>query len=193
MQDDRQRVRDAVVEVRREDLSGIRSYLLPHPETPELTENLKATPLIQSHDPEIRRKAHEILGGEQDARAAVERIARWVHEELRKIPTVSVPSAVEVLRTRQGDCNEHAVLFAALSRAAGIPTKVSAGLLYQEGRFYYHAWNEVYLGKWFSVDSLLGQFPADATHVKFVEGELERQVQLIPLIGTLQAEILHYQ
>ena len=193
MQDERQRVRNGEVEVRREDLSRAKTYSLPHPETPELAEALKATPLIQSADPGIRGQVQRILGGEQDAKAAAERIARWVHDELEKVPTVSVPSAVEVLRTRQGDCNEHAVLFAALARAAGIPTKVCAGLLYQDGRFYYHAWNEVYLGKWYSVDTLLGQFPVDATHVKFVEGELESQVQLIPLIGALQAEILHYQ
>ncbi len=191
--DDRQKSRGAEIEVTKEDLSRAATYVLPHQATPALEEAMSPTPLVQSDDQEIREAAARILKGESDALRAVGLIKDWVHEAIEKVPTVSVPSAVEVLRTRQGDCNEHAVLFAALARAAGIPTKLCAGILYQEGRFYYHAWNEVYLGKWFTLDPLLGQFPADATHIKFVEGELERQVQLVGLIGHLKAEIVSYR
>jgi len=191
--EERQKSRGLEVEVTREDLSRARSYNLPHPLTAELHEAMSPTPLTQSDDPEIRETASRILKGERDALRAVLLIKDWVYDSLEKVPTVSVPSAVEVLRTRQGDCNEHAVLFAALARAAGIPTKICAGILYQERKFYYHAWNEVYLGRWFTVDPLLSQFPADATHIKFVEGELERQVQLAGLIGHLKAEIVSYR
>jgi hypothetical protein len=189
----RQRSLGQEVEVFRENVAQARSYPIPHESTPELTEALSATPLIQSDDPQVREVSARILGGERDALVAVERTMRWVNTALEKVPTVSIPSAVEILRTRQGDCNEHAVLFAALSRAAGIPTRICAGLLYQEGKFFYHAWNEVYLGKWFSVDALLGQFPTDASHIKFVEGELDRQARLVPLIGKLKAEILAHR
>lgn len=191
--DDRQKSRGTEIEVTKEDLLKAKTYVLPHPETPELREAISPTPLVQSDDREIRETAGRILKGESDALRAVVLIKEWVYEAIEKVPTVSVPSAVEVLRTRQGDCNEHSVLFAALARAAGIPTKLCAGILYQEGRFYYHAWNEVYLGRWFTLDPLLGQFPADATHIKFVEGELERQVQLVGLIGHLKAEIVSYR
>ena len=33
--------------------------------------------------------------------------------------TISVPSAVQVLETLAGDCNEHTVLYVALARALG--------------------------------------------------------------------------
>ncbi|MGQ9652664.1 MAG: transglutaminase-like domain-containing protein [Thermodesulfobacteriota bacterium] len=191
--DERQKSLGAEIEVTKEDLSRATTYVLPHPGTREFQETLSPTSLVQSDDPDVRQTAFRILKGESDALRAVGLIKDWVHEAIEKVPTVSVPSAVEVLRTRQGDCNEHAVLFAALARAAGIPTKLCAGILYQEGKFYYHAWNEVYLGSWFSLDPLLGQFPADATHLKFVEGELERQVQLVGLIGRLKAEIVSYR
>lgn len=39
-------------------------------------------------------------------------------------------SASEAARTRSGDCTEHAVLLAALCRAAGIPSRVASGLVY---------------------------------------------------------------
>jgi hypothetical protein len=193
LQGPRQRVRGQEVEVVREDLATAAGFSLPHPGGAGYESSLDPSPMIESDDPEIRSQARRILEGEGDALRAVWRLLQWVHENLEKIPTVSVPSALEVLRTRQGDCNEHAVLFAALGRAAGIPTKLVAGLVYQDGRFYYHAWNEVFLGNWFSVDPLMGQFPADATHIRFVEGGLERQAQLIPLIGTLKAEIVSHR
>lgn len=189
----RQKTRGPVVVVHKEDLSRASTYPLPRARSPELEDTLEPTPLIQSDDPQILALAQEILGTERDALKASKMLSSWVYEHVEKIPTVSVPSAVEVLETKKGDCNEHAVLFAALARAAGIPTKVSAGIVYQDGSFYYHAWNEVYLGRWFSLDSLLNQFPVDATHVKFVEGDLDRQAQLVPLIGNIKAEILAYQ
>jgi len=58
------------------------------------------------------------------------------------------------------------------------------------GHFYYHAWPEVYLNKqWVAVDPTLGQFPADASHLRFLVGGLARQVELIRLIGRLQLEV----
>ena len=85
--------------------------------------------------------------------AKVRRILNWVHETIEKRGTVSVPNALDTLKMKAGDCNEHAALFAALARAAGIPAKVSVGLVYTRDRFYYHAWNEVFLGHWVAVDA----------------------------------------
>jgi transglutaminase-like putative cysteine protease len=93
-----------------------------------------------------------------------------------------------------GDCNEHASLFTALSRASGIPAKIAAGVVYHKGAFYYHAWNEVCLsGTWVSLDTTTDQFPADLSHIKFVEGELREQVQIGSLLGTLEIEPLTEQ
>jgi transglutaminase-like putative cysteine protease len=85
------------------------------------------------------------------------------------------------------------VLFAALARAVGIPTRIVSGLLYNEGRFYYHAWNEVYLGEWLAVDSLMNQIPADPTHIRLIRGGLERQVRLVGLMGRLGIKVLEYE
>jgi transglutaminase-like putative cysteine protease len=104
--------------------------------------------------------------------------------------TVGVPSALEVLESRSGDCNEHTQLFIALARAAGIPARGAAGLAWVDGKFYYHAWPEVYLGTWVAVDPTFGQFPADAAHLRFTSGGVTRQVELLRLIGNLDIDVL---
>src|SRR2546426_3966679 len=79
---------------------------------------------------------------------------------LAQRPTATSPGALRALEARLGDCNEHAVLYVALARAAGLPARTAAGLVPVHGRFYYHAWAEVYLGDWVAVDPMLDEFPA---------------------------------
>jgi hypothetical protein len=147
-------------------------------------------PGIQARVPLMVRTAMQIVRTERDPRAIVERIMNWMRDSVRKEPTISIPDALQVLGSRRGDCNEHAQLFTALARAMDVPTRVAAGLAYVNGKFYYHAWAEVYLDDWVAVDPTFGQFPADAAHVRLVIGGLDRQAQLLQLIGTLHIEVL---
>ena len=128
-----------------------------------------------------------------------ERLTRHVNALLEKKPTVSLPSALDVLRTRVGDCNEHTALFVALARAAGLPARIDVGLVSVRSAFYYHAWPEVYIaegkerGFWLPVDPTLNQFPADATHVRLARGGLDKQAAILPLIGRVKMTILDLQ
>ena len=146
---------------------------------------LAASPFVESDDPAIRAEAQRIAGDATDPRTVARRLVTWVHDAVEKAPSVTVPSAREVLASRRGDCNEHAVLLAALARAAGIPARVIAGAVYANDGFYYHAWNELWLGAWVSADAVFDQIPADATHVKLIEGGLEQQMALAGIIGRL--------
>jgi hypothetical protein len=101
-----------------------------------------------------------------------------------------IRSALSTLEHRVGDCNEHAVLLAALGRAAGIPTRIEAGLVYLKGRFYYHAWNLMYLGQWVTADSLFGQLPADVSHLRFTTGSPKQQLDLMGVIGRVQLTVI---
>ncbi len=165
------------------------SYRLPYRGKEEVA-FLRPTPLIQSDDPRIIAQTERILNGEHDAVAAARKLNEWVYTAVEKKPVVSMPSALEVLQQLEGDCNEHTALFTALARAAGIPTRMAAGIVYLDNGFYYHAWPEVWLGKWTAVDPTFGQFPADATHIRFVIGNLERQSAIMRLIGHLKVKVL---
>jgi transglutaminase-like putative cysteine protease len=91
----------------------------------------------------------------------------------------------------RGDCNEHTVLYVAMARSIGLPARIAAGVVHVRGRFYYHAWPEVWLnGAWIAADPTLGQYPADASHIRFVIGGLAQQASLIKLIGSLRLEAL---
>jgi hypothetical protein len=115
---------------------------------------------------------------------------------LQKKPTVSLPSAREVLHTKIGDCNEHTTLFVAMARAIGLPARIAVGLAYVRGAFYYHAWPEIYIderanrGYWLPVDPTFNQFPADATHVRLARGGLDKQAAIIPMIGKLKMTVV---
>lgn len=188
----RQRLNGNEIEVRKESLEGLSSSKIPI-KGDGMEAYLRPTTLIQSDDPRIIAKTREILKDERDGLRATEKILKWVDNFIWKTPTISIPSAVEVLDTRQGDCNEHVALFTALARAAGIPTKISVGLVYVDESFYYHAWAEVFLGKWIAVDPLMGQIPADPTHIKLVEGGLYKQMVMAKVIGKIKISVMEYR
>ena len=159
---------------------------------PDGNPELKASPYIQSDAEEIITLSAQIVSGLTSGTERVKTLADWVYRKLEKRPVLGIPDALTTLKSRVGDCNEHASLFAALSRAAGIPTKIAAGVVFHKDAFYYHAWNEVCLsGQWISLDTTTGQFPADLSHIKFVEGELREQMRIGALLGTLEIEPLN--
>ena len=151
---------------------------------------LNPEPLVESRDPGIRALAARLASGVHDPRVVAERINQWVYDSLQKKITFGIPDAARVLQTRSGDCNEHTQLYLALARAAGIPARAAAGLAFVNGKFYYHAWPEIYLGRWVAVDPTFGQFPADASHLRFVVGGLLRQAELASLIGNLHIDVI---
>ncbi len=163
-------------------------HILPIP-----IEEIPEVDFIQSKDERILTLASEIIGEEKNSWVACKRILAWVYTNLEKTPTLSVPSSLDVLRSMKGDCNEHTVLFTALSRSVGIPTKMIAGLVYSDGVFYYHAWPEVYIGKWVGMDPTLGQEIADATHIPLLEGGLKEQLELVKIIGDLKIRVIEYK
>ena len=188
--DDRQSYRDGVVRIVREDDAARASFVLPYAGR-EWAADLGATTFLQSDHPKVRAKAASILARETDARRAAVRLRKWVYENLEKTPVASIPNALQVLEMGRGDCNEHAVLFAALARAAGLPARVVAGAVYVDGVFLYHAWDEVWLGEqWWSVDAAFDQMPVDATHLKLVTGGPEEHIAMLPVIGRLSIEVL---
>jgi transglutaminase-like putative cysteine protease len=179
------------------------TYTIAQPAAPSATDTaplpeaeretaLASDPLVDAKLPAIVDTAGSITADSVDPWEKAERINAWVYEHIEKISVLSVPAAAEVLRSRQGDCNEHTVLFVALARAAGVPARIAIGLVYSDeiGGFGYHAWPEVHVGRWIPMDPTFGQTLADATHVKLLNGGITEWSRLIGYIGHAKVDVL---
>jgi hypothetical protein len=151
---------------------------------------LKPAPFIQSDHPQIKAQVEKIIKPTDTDEQKARKIINWVYRNIEKKPVLSVPNALEVLKNKVGDCNEHSVLTVALLRAAGIPAQMEAGLVYLHGRFYWHAWNVFYLGKWITADAVFNQIPADVTHIRLVRGDNGEQLNLMGVMGKIKLEVL---
>ena len=168
---------------------------------PDAVTNLNTIPdrflrpelFIESDHPKILKLVEKIITEDDTPIKKANKLMIWVHNNIKKQPVLSVPDALATLINKVGDCNEHAVLLAALSRAASIPARIEAGLVYLNGRFYYHAWNLLYVGKWITADATFGQIPADVTHIRFSSGMIQQQLDIMNVIGKVKLNILTYQ
>jgi transglutaminase-like putative cysteine protease len=149
------------------------------PAGPDLTadsEFLRPNALVTSDDTKVAELAAKAVGSETDPWQRACRIEKWVAQNLReKNFKTGFACASEVARNLTGDCTEHAVLTAAMCRAAGVPARVVIGLVYAEnlGGFGYHMWNEVYVRRrWVAVDASFDQSSVDAVHIKLSETSL---------------------
>ncbi len=183
---------EKTLDLRRDDLKSTGSFTRPADlqKFSDLAPYLEETPFIQTKDPNILKTAEGITADENTAIGAALKIMTWVNQNIIPSPTVSIPSARDVLAIKKGDCNEFSALFTALARAAGIPAKMVAGIVYQNGRFYYHAWVEIFAGRWIGIDPTFGQAPVDVTHIPLVYGDLKEQAELVNKLGQMNVIIL---
>ena len=151
---------------------------------------LQPSPFIQSDHQQIRQLVDAVLQNEAGPPLQrAQKLLAWVYHNIDKRPVLSLPDALSTLENKQGDCNEHAVLLAAMARAAGIPARVETGLVYLNGRFYYHAWNLLYIGRWVTADAVYNQLPADVTHIRFTSGS-RQQSDLMGVLGRVQIDVV---
>lgn len=169
---------------------------------------LAGSSMIDASDPAVIEMAQEAVKGVEDRPAArAEAIRRHVHKSITtKDLDIGFATASEVARTHEGDCTEHAVLLAALLRAAGIPSRVVSGLVYAEGFagqsdiFGYHMWAQALLevdGRmcWIDLDGTLNETTFDATHIALAVSALgdnqtyEALAPMATMIGRLSIKV----
>jgi transglutaminase-like putative cysteine protease len=178
---------------------GADTFAIAMPDTP-IQQSADTSFLIpdrstQSDHPKMRNHAVEIVDGAQSDWERVQRIAQWVTQNVAPLQTLSVPAALEVLENRSGGPNEQAVLFAGLAQAAGIPSRIAVGVVWDDTleRFHYHAWPEVRLDRWYWIDPHRSQALADATHIKLNDEGVETWTQTLFTISTIQIEVLEIE
>ncbi len=135
----------------------------------EVEEALRETVDYPCSTPQVKALAAEAIGEAATPRDKVARLVHFVSEYLEDESVPGFVSVPQLLASRRGDCSEHAVLFATLARAAGIPAREVGGLMYMGDdvkAFGGHAWNEVAIdGRWVPVDATWDETEIDATHV----------------------------
>ncbi len=147
------------------------------PADPAKSEYLRANNFVQSDDPAIVTMAEETAGQIEDPWQAALELEQRVHQVITKRDyTQAFATAAEVVQSGAGDCTEHAVLLAALTRARGIPSRVAIGLVYMPDHqaFGYHMWNEVFIQeRWIPVDATLARGGIGAAHLKLAHHSLD--------------------
>jgi transglutaminase-like putative cysteine protease len=138
------------------------------PRAPEMKRYCEPALLMQSDAPEIKAEAQRILSGDTDPLSAARKLCRDVFVRLKKEkPAASTASALETLRAGVGDCTEHAALFCALARAAGLPAREAQGVTLRGDGAGYHAWAEVLIdGRWVAVDPTVDAVGLPAAYIR---------------------------
>ena len=158
---------------------------------------------IDSSDPEIiefTRRALEGASADQLERAECLRVA-VDHHVSRKSLSSALESASQVVRSRSGDCTEHAMLLAAALRSDGIPSRVAIGLVHVElgggtpAAFAWHMWTQGLIdGTWYDFDSTRrnrfdGGHLLVAVDAGSDEGGGPRMSALLGLVGRISIEL----
>ncbi len=130
---------------------------------------------IPSNLPKFRELAHKIVGPKKDVHGASLAIKQYVYSLMQPNAGIGVlRDASEILSTKEGVCRDYAILTTTLLRAAGIPSRVVAGLVNWDGTFYYHAWSEAWDGhRWIGIDSTTEDQQLSAGHIKLADGNVE--------------------
>jgi transglutaminase-like putative cysteine protease len=155
-------------------------------------EFIQSSYFIDSDDARVREFAAEAVGREADAWRRAQRIERWVREHMTGTSDLGFIPASHIARALKGDCRQHAMLSAAMCRAAGVPARTAIGLVYvndpERGPvFGFHMWTEVRArGKWLGIDATLGRGGVGPAHLKVSDASWHDTQTLAPLLPVIR-------
>ena len=166
-----------------------------------ITEYLQPNRWVQNDDPQIIALAKQAVADSRFATVAAKNIENFVRSYIsEKNLSVGYASASQVLKSRQGDCTEHALLLAAMLKAVGIPARVATGLAYvdnfsgQRQTFVPHAWAQAYIeGQWRSYDAALSGFDSGHILLGFGDGDPLHFFNLANSLGNFQIKSISSQ
>lgn len=173
----------------------------------EMGEFLQASAMVNTGDARIKRLAKRAVKDAKTPAEQADALREYVTTYVKnKSLDVGFATASEVAKTRAGDCSEHAVLLAALARAAGLPSRGVSGIVQipwsempngAESAFGYHMWTQVFIGgQWVDIDAAMRQTDCDPTHIALSLMPLNDEalgqsvMSLLPLMGRLKIEVV---
>lgn len=127
---------------------------------------LDPSAFIQSQDVLVKRSLKRIVKRERNIPIVTRRIYDFVRGEVKYQSEKGSKDARATLDQLVADCGGQARLFAAMSRAAGIPSRVVGGLILSGGvKNTTHVWVENYIGgRWVPFDAVNGHFASIPDH-----------------------------
>lgn len=160
----------------------------------EYSQYLAESAGIEVKNAAIKELARSTVGDETNAYIAASKLRAWVKENI-KTGEDNLPkeSAVAILAAKTGVCRHKALLYTALARAAGIPTRLVVGFTYSDDSLQGHAWAESFVGEWVPFDPTLFTDFVDATHIKLEEGIDAAVVIPVTANKLAKAEVISYK
>jgi transglutaminase-like putative cysteine protease len=129
------------------------------------TRFLGATPLVESDALEVRAIADQLMARHASPQDRARAAYNYARTMLKVRKETENRGALYALQTGGGDCTEYAAVFAALSRAMGIPARLTAEFLFSEDEWRFsqpnHHSAEAFIdGRWLPVDPNLAVDPS---------------------------------
>ncbi len=151
-----------------ENLENIRNQASVHREIVPYT---KPSAFSDSSNPIIENKAQQLVQGTENSVEALYTLAEYVKNSMTYDTNYSeLKKASQITVEKRGVCAQYTILFIALTRAIGIPSRYVSGIAYTTRieSFQEHAWAEVWLPDqgWVPFDITFGQYGwLDTSHI----------------------------
>ena len=97
---------------------------------------------------EVKELADKIVGDETNVYMILKLIYEWIDDNISYKEYGGIPqTALQLLNSKRGDCDDQSVLFCSLARAAGVPAWLEMGALYNtsKGTWINHVWAQAYI------------------------------------------------
>lgn len=146
---------------------------------------------IPSESAQFVKMAQQVVGSAKTVQDAASRVHRHVFNSMRPNAGIGVlRDASEVWKSKEGVCRDYAILACTLLRAAKVPARLVSGLVLMDGRYYYHAWVEVWDGvNWVGVDATRPESRVGGTHLKLAQGTVE-EAYTFTFLDRVKIEVL---
>ncbi|HEY7314384.1 MAG TPA: transglutaminase domain-containing protein [Gemmataceae bacterium] len=155
--------------------------------------------------PALKKIAAEVKG--TDSVETVRNILRWLQknvkykEESSNITKLDFKTVEEIVERGHAECRGYTMLFVALCRAAGVPSRPVWGVAFLPKGFASHNWDEVYIAGvgWVPVDpqkvETFGWLPTNRVRVFMDLRKSDRSEENLPLLNLvfMNGEKLQYE
>lgn len=144
-------------------------------DTQELIKYKKPSNYADSENSIVRSKAEQLTQNTNNSVEALFILADYIKNSMNyNLGHQDLQKASQILQEKQGVCAHYTILFIAMTRALGFPSRYISGVAYSNkvGDFEEHAWAEIYIPEqgWVPFDVTFGQYGwLDTSHVALKE------------------------